>query len=57
MTPKATIYLRGLPRHLKDQFKGVANGRGDDMTKVLVALMKAYVKDPSIVRVDREVKR
>lgn len=37
------INLRGIPRDLRDQFKGACSDRGENMTSVLTQFMKEYI--------------
>ena len=41
----STVYLRRVPKHLKDQFKSVCYRRGMDMKEVLIAFMRRTVEE------------
>lgn len=40
------LYIRGLPKPLKDIFKATCARRGDSMQAVIEACIKKYVNDP-----------
>lgn len=39
------IYLRNVPRHIKEQFKAVCARRGENMTESIVNFMKQTVDE------------
>lgn len=41
---KSTLYIRNIPRDVKDAFKSSCAARGLNMTHEIVALMMAYIK-------------
>lgn len=40
----STLYLRDIPTHIKDQFKGVCGRRGITMTMMLIRLMRREIR-------------
>jgi hypothetical protein len=42
-TEKGTLYIRGVPKNLKDFFKAACAKRGIAMTEKIIDMMKEYV--------------
>ncbi len=53
MKSETTLYLRRVPRRIKDLFKATAYRRGDTMENVIVGLMKLYIEAPEKVSVPK----
>lgn len=60
---RGILYLRGLPKTVKQNFKAVVVRRGDTMERVVSELMRKYVEDPECIerwerkRKKKEVKK
>lgn len=46
---RGVLYLRGLPKSVKLQFKSVVVRRGDTMERVVAELMRKYAEDPECI--------
>lgn len=49
MKNETTLYLRRVPKNIKDMFKGVCYRRNETMESVMAALMKFYIENPEKV--------
>lgn len=55
-TKNTTMYLRRVPKTLKDMFKGICHRRGDNMEDVIPALIRAYIENPERFRIDKQTR-
>jgi hypothetical protein len=51
------LFVRNLPKDLKDYFKAVCARRGDTMGDVITALMRLYAERPGLVNVKKNAWR